>query len=129
MTGECLPTVAAGFRSCGGRTRHDRNPAATTWKSRDMPTEQALGSIGQYNRQRAELLARLVLTRRKENTVYKPGEDSGIGVDLFVKCSEPIGRTKAIPSFGVDLYGTSKLLPATSEASLLARTKFKDWRG
>jgi hypothetical protein len=63
-------------------------------------------SVKDYGVQRAELLANLVLTRRKDVHVYPVGEKYDVGIDLFVRVMIPVMDRQVLPTFGVQVKGT-----------------------
>jgi hypothetical protein len=66
-------------------------------------------SVLEYVDKRAELLAHLVLTRRKDVTVVPVGQPD-VGIDYFVRVMHPIIHGQVLPQFGVEVKGTSEPL-------------------
>jgi hypothetical protein len=86
-------------------------------------------SVKDYGVQRAELLANLVLTRRKDVRVYPVGEKYDIGIDLFVRVMIPVMDRQVLPTFGVQVKGTPHPLidvqAATRHAKGITQTPLK----
>jgi hypothetical protein len=64
----------------------------------------------EYVSKRAELLANLVLTRRKDIRVLSLAHESDFGIDLLVHMTKPITGLPANPYFGVQVKGTDNSL-------------------
>ena len=77
-------------------------------------------TIQHYTGQRAELLAHLVLTRRKDIQILSLGEKEGVGTDLITHIMKPIAGTNVNPYFGVQLKGTSNPLADVRAANRYA---------
>jgi hypothetical protein len=75
------------------------------------PTDQLAKSETGYVGQRAELLAQLVLTRRKDVEVISVGEAFDTGIDLFVRIRHPVMNGQVLPMFGVQVKGTNEPVP------------------
>src|SRR4051812_11435597 len=73
-------------------------------------------SVQHYVDERAVLLAKLVLTRRKGVEVITTGDRFDIGLDLFVRVSKPVAG-QFLPSFGVQIIATSDPLGYEAAAS------------
>jgi hypothetical protein len=76
-------------------------------------------SVDKYVGQRAELLADLVLTRRKEVQVFRVGAKD-IGMDLVVRLMHPVANNQILPMFGVQVKGTAQPLEDERSATRLA---------
>jgi hypothetical protein len=75
-----------------------------------------VSSVERYTDQRAILLANLVLTRRPDVRIlpFQEGEDSGI--DLIAQVVSEGNPDGLIPSFAVEVKGTSRTLPDEASA-------------
>lgn len=82
-----------------------------------MPAE----TVEQYTEQRAHLLARLVLTRRKDLRVYSLNEAEDVGIDMIVHIAKEIPGLPANPYFGVQIKGTSSSLENEAAASRIGQ--------
>ena len=82
-------------------------------------------SVNQYVAQRAELLAHLVLTRRKDIQLIALGERQDIGIDLLAQVSKPVMNGQVFPSFGVEVMGTSQPLEDEISATRYANQWWK----
>jgi hypothetical protein len=78
-------------------------------------------SVKDYGIQRAELLANLVLTRRKDVSVFPVGEKYDVGIDLFVRVMIPVMNRQVLPTFGVQVKGTSHPLNDEQAATRYAK--------
>jgi hypothetical protein len=85
-----------------------------------------MDSERQYTAQRAELLANLVLTRRKDLDVRRLGTMDDIGLDYIVRVAHQSPDSPINPYFGVQVRGTSKELPDERAAARLANHIRKD---
>jgi len=83
-----------------------------------MSTEQAM--IGE----RAELLAKVALTRRMNITVHPFADHRDRDLDLL--CTIHENKVKGFLPFGVLVWGTSKELAQGGDVSSIARQKLKD---
>lgn len=77
-------------------------------------------TIQQYVEHRAELLANLVLTRKKNVHVLSLGEKADLGIDLIARIMKPISNLPANPYFGVQVKGTSSVLDDEHAANRFA---------
>jgi hypothetical protein len=73
-----------------------------------------------YVAKRAELLANLVLTRRKDIQVLPLDEKSDAGVDFLVRITKPTTNSPVNPYFGVIVKGTDVALEDEREAGRFA---------
>src|SRR5436190_803186 len=73
-------------------------------------------TIQSYIHERGELLAKLVLTRRKDIEVGDLG-NLDAGVDLFVRISRPLMGGEIKPHFGVTVKATDDSLPSEAAAT------------
>lgn len=85
-------------------------------------------SVDQYVGQRAELLANLVLTRRKDVEVLTLADAKDAGFDILVRLMKPVVHEQFIPYFGVEILGTSTSLPDEPEATKYANQRWKHRR-
>src|SRR5204863_232628 len=85
-------------------------------------------SEAQYIEQRAELLANLVLTRRKDLIVTTLNESADIGIDLFVSVITKEVGEGVVPSFGVEVKGTVNPLEDESSANKYGNRQMKHWK-
>ena len=83
-------------------------------------------SVADYVGQRAELLARLVLTRRKDVRVFPLGDESDVGLDFIAHTTTPISGLPANPYFGVQVKGTANALDDERTANRLANQFVRD---
>ena len=92
---------------------------------------QLLRSEREYVEQRAELLAQLVLTRRKDVEVISVGQAFDTGIDLFVRLHHPVMHGQVLPMFGVQVKGTSTPIPdeQTANAYVNAGHKHRQTKG
>jgi hypothetical protein len=67
-------------------------------------------TIARYVAHRAELLARVVLTRRKDIHILALGEKANVGIDLIAHIMTPNPGLPANPYFGVQVEGTANAL-------------------
>jgi hypothetical protein len=77
-------------------------------------------TVTHYTAQRAELLANLVLTRRKDVRILSLGDKDDVGIDLIAHLMTPIAGLTANPYFGVQVKGTSRPLEDERAANRLA---------
>ena len=85
----------------------------------------ATRSEKQYVGKRAELLAQLVLTRRKDVEVIPVGEQFAAGIDLVVRIHHPVMKGQALPAFGVQVEGTTEPIPDEHRANEYANARVK----
>jgi len=81
-------------------------------------------SINQYVAQRAELLANLVLTRRKDVEVI-PLHQKDVGIDLVARVRQPVMGGQVLPMFGVEVKGTVNPLADDEAATRFANARAK----
>jgi hypothetical protein len=74
-----------------------------------------------YTDKRADLLANLVLTRRRDVQVVSLGDKSEVGIDYLVRTTTPIAGLPANPYFGVQVRGTTKSLDNEVAANRFAK--------
>jgi hypothetical protein len=74
-------------------------------------------SVSQYVTQRAELLANLALTRRKDVQLVSFADREAAGIDLLARIEEPVLNGQVFPSFGVKILGTSEPLEDEQSAN------------
>jgi|GEM_PF-3452296 len=79
-----------------------------------MPT------VADYVAKRADLLAQVVLTRRKDVRVLPLGDKDDVGIDFFVHLMEPIAGLPVNPYFGIQVKGTSSPLEDEKAANRFA---------
>jgi hypothetical protein len=77
-------------------------------------------TIAAFVGQRAELLAQVVLTRRKDVHILALGEKADVGIDLIAHTMTPIPGLQANPYFGVQIKGTAKPLDDKNAANRMA---------
>jgi hypothetical protein len=77
-------------------------------------------SITAFVGQRAELLAQVVLTRRKDIHILALGEKADVGIDLIAHTMTPIPGLQANPYFGVEVKGTASRLEDKNAANRMA---------
>jgi hypothetical protein len=73
--------------------------------------------------ERAELLARVALTRRLNVSVHSFGDNGNSGIDLI--CTVRDDSVKGFLPFGVMVWGTARPLTHGGEVSPIARQKLK----
>jgi hypothetical protein len=83
-----------------------------------------------YTGERAVLLARLILTRKKGAVVHNVSASMGpdSGFDLLVSASLPDTSSRHAPVFGVQVMGTPDPLPDELHAARFANTNLKKQR-
>ena len=77
-------------------------------------------SIAEFVAQRAELLAQVVLTRRKDVHILALGEKADVGIDLIAHTMTPISGLPVNPYFGVRVTGTAHPLDDKKAANRIA---------
>jgi len=82
--------------------------------------------VAEYDSLRAEMLAHLVLTRRKDVYVVDLNNGPDLGIDLFVRIGNK--PSKAVPCFGVQVLGTDDNLLSMQVANRYANRKWKHQR-
>jgi hypothetical protein len=87
--------------------------------------DNATKSEKEYVGKRAELLAQLVLTRRKDIEVIPVGEKFDVGIDLVVRIHHPFMNGQALPAFGVQVKGTNQPIPDEHRANEYANAGVK----
>jgi hypothetical protein len=85
-------------------------------------------TIAHYTSQRAELLARLALTRNRGVQVIDAGAKDDLGLDLIVRITEPVLPSEVVPVFGVQVKGTSRKLPNNASADKYVAEHWGHWR-
>jgi hypothetical protein len=75
--------------------------------------------------QRAELLANLVLTRRKDVQVLSFGDQADVGIDLLARIDKPLLNGQFLPSFAVQVLGTADPLADEESASRYVNRRWK----
>jgi hypothetical protein len=78
-------------------------------------------AVKQYNLQRAELLAELVLTRRKDVQVGRMGQHHDAGIDLVARVNHPVMNGAILPHFGIEVNGTTEALDDEQAATRYAK--------
>lgn len=83
-------------------------------------------SIAEFVGQRAELLAKVVLTRRKDIHILDLGEKADVGINLIAQIMTPIVGLPANPYFGVQVKGTANPLDDNKAANRMANHVVRD---
>jgi hypothetical protein len=82
-------------------------------------------SVNRYVTERAELLARLVLTRRKDLRVVTFDDRADLGIDMLARMLKPVAGMDIYPHFGVEIMGTSEPLGDEQAATRYANRNWK----
>jgi hypothetical protein len=82
-------------------------------------------SVAEYVEKRAELLAHLVLTRRKDVRVFKFQESEDAGLDLVARLLTPVGDGEIYPTFGIQVMGTDEPLANERVATKYAMNRWR----
>lgn len=77
-------------------------------------------TVARYTGQRAEVLANLVLTRRKDVRILTLKDQDDAGIDLIAQLLTPAPNLPASPYFGVRVKGTSNPLDDERAANRFA---------
>jgi hypothetical protein len=93
-----------------------------------MATHEPSPTLDDYVGRRAELLARLVLTRRKGVTVIDTDATGDLGLDMIVQIAEPVAKSGVAPVFGVRVKGTLADLPDDASADKYVASHWREWR-
>jgi hypothetical protein len=93
-----------------------------------MATHETSPTVDDYVGQRAELLARLVLTRKKGVKVIDTGAKEDLGLDMIVQIAEPVTKSGVAPVFGVQVKGTLSDLPDNAFADKYVASHWREWR-
>jgi hypothetical protein len=86
-------------------------------------------SVDKYVGERAELLAKLVLTRDKNLEAVPLSERADFGLDMIVRIHPPIAHGDVLPHFGVNILGTSIHLNDEDMATKVANLQWQDRPG
>ncbi|MCI0457597.1 MAG: hypothetical protein L0Z62_11555 [Gemmataceae bacterium] len=82
-------------------------------------------SVNKYVAERAELLARLVLTRRKDIRIVTFSDRADLGIDMIVRLLKPVTDDQVYPYLGVVIMGTSESLEDEEVATKYANRGWK----